>query len=84
MVTGTGLALPEPLQNEDCRSWFKRYEVCGTANGWDAAKKLTCLPTLLRGRTWAIYDSLQDDEMDSYDHLKAALLQRLSPDTEED
>jgi len=72
------------MQDEDCHSWFKRYEVCATANVWNAAKKLTCLPMLLRGCAWAIYDSLQDDEMDSYDHLKAALLQHLSPDTEED
>jgi len=35
MATGTGLALPEPLQDGDGRSWFKRYEaVCATANAW--------------------------------------------------
>lgn len=84
MATGSGLALPEPLQEGDSHSWFKRYEVCATANGWDAAKKLQRLPTLLRGRAWAIYDSLPEDVMDTYDHLKAALLKRLSPDTEED
>jgi len=78
MATGGGLALPEPLHDEDSRSWFKRFEA---ANGWDAAKKLLCLPTLLKGRAWAIFDSLGEDETDSYDHLKAALL---SPDTEED
>jgi len=49
MATGGGIALPEPLHNEDSRSWFKRFEVCTAANGWDAAKKLLCLPTLLKG-----------------------------------
>jgi len=78
---GGGLALPEPLQNEDAKSWFKpRYEVCSVANGWDADKKRRRLPTLLRGRAWAIFDSLGDDETDTYDHLKAAILSRMCPD----
>ena len=84
MATGGGLALPEPLQDEDSRSWFKRFEVCAAANGWDDAKKLLRLPTLLKGRAWAIYDALGEGDTDTYDHLKDALLQRLSPDTEED
>ena len=84
MAAGGGLALPEPLQDGDSRSWFKRYEVCATANGWDAAKKLQHLPTLLRGRAWAIYDSLSEETLDTYDHLKTALRERLNPDTEED
>lgn len=84
MATGVGLALPEHLQDEDSRSWFKRFEVCAAANGWDNAKKLLRLPTLLRGRAWAIYDSLDEDSTDTYAHLKSALLRRLCPDTEED
>ena len=28
MATGGGLALPEPLDGDDAKSWFKRYEVC--------------------------------------------------------
>lgn len=84
MATGS-LALPEPLEGEDARSWFKRYEVCATANGWNDQKKLSRLPTLLKGRAWAVYDSLHDDgDTDTYEHLKAAILKRLCPDTEED
>ncbi len=45
-----GLALPEPLQEDDARSWFKRFEVCAAANEWDDRKKLLRLPTLLRVR----------------------------------
>jgi len=84
MATGGGLALPEPLHDDNARSWFKRFEVCAAANGWDAAKQLLRLPTLLRERVWAIFDSLGDDDTDSYAHLKEALLLRLSPDTDED
>ena len=51
---------------------------------WDDAKKLLRLSTLFKGRAWAIYDALGEGDTDTYDHLKDALLQRLSPDTEED
>ena len=79
-----GLAIPEPLQDRDAHAWFKRFEVCAAANEWDEAKQLKRLPTLLRGRAWAVYDALKESEMDPYGHLKDALLQRLSPNTEED
>lgn len=84
MATGVGLALPEPLQEDDAKSWFKRFEVCAAANEWDDGKKLLRLPTLLRGRAWAIFDALPDADTGTYAHLKAALLSRLSPDTDED
>jgi len=58
--------------------------VCAIANEWDDDKKLKCLPTLLKGRAWAIFDSLPDTSTNTYAHLKEALLSRLSPDTEED
>ena len=84
MAASGRLALPEPPQDGDSHSRFKQYEVCATANGWDAAKKLQCLPTLLRGRAWAIYDSLPEVTLDTYDHLKTALHECLNPNTEED
>jgi len=81
MVTGGGLTMPEPLHDEDTHLGFKRFEVCSAANGWDEAKKLPCLPMLLRGHAWAVFDSLGEGNIDTYDHLKAALLLRLNPDT---
>ena len=82
--TGGGIVLPEHLQDDNARSWFKRFEACCAANGWNAAKRLASLPTLLKGRAWAIYEALKEEETDTYDHLKEALLTRLSPDTDED
>jgi len=37
MMTG-GLALPEPLYDEDGHLWFKKFEVCSAAIGWVEAK----------------------------------------------
>lgn len=84
MASGTGIALPEVLRGEDAKSWFKRFEVCAGANGWNDEKKLRRVPTLLQGRAWAVYDSLTDEETDTYAHLKEALLQQLCPDTDEE
>jgi len=57
------------------KSWFKRFEV------WDDNKKLKRLPTLLKGRAWAIFDSLPDTSTNTYVYLKESLLSTLSPDT---
>ena len=83
-MAGLGIALPEPLHGEDAKSWFKRFEVCAAANEWDDAKKLLRTPTLLKGRAWAVFESLSEAETDTYAHLKTALLARLSPDTAEE
>ena len=85
MATGGNLALPEWLEaeGEDTKSWFKHYEVCGKADDWNDQKKLSRLPTLLKVCVWAVYDSLHEDgDTDTYEHLKATILQCLCPDTE--
>ena len=79
--TGGGIVLPEPLQDDNAKSWFNRYEACCTANGWNQATRLARLPTLLRGRAWAIFEMLTAEQTDTYAHLREALLARLSPDT---
>ena len=83
-VAGLGIALPEPFHGEDAKSWFKRFEVCSAANEWNDAKKLLSTATLLKGWAWAVFESLSDAETNTYEHLKTALLARLSPDTAEE
>ena len=83
MATGDRVCLPEHLDDGDARSWFKRYELCAAANEWNEAKKLLRLPTLFKGRAWAIFESLGEDEKDTYAHLKTAMTERLNPDTDE-
>ena len=82
--TGSGIILPEPLQDDNAKSWFKRYEICATANSWNQATRLARLPTLLKGRAWAIYEVLTEEQTDTYALAKEALLAHLSPDTNED
>ena len=58
--------------------------MCAAANEWNAAKKLVRLPTLLRGRAWAIYESLGENNNESYNALKGTIISRLNPDIDED
>ena len=41
--------VPEKLDSGDIASWLRQFEVCATANFWDAEKKLKMLPAFLRG-----------------------------------
>ena len=75
MASSIGLALPEPLQDSNTKSWFKRFEVCGAANKWNTEKQLLCLPTLLCSQAWAIFNSLSDNQRNTYVKLKTALLE---------
>ena len=84
MAIGNTICLPEPLEDGDAKAWFRRFDVCAAANDWNAAKKLVRLPTLLRGRAWAIYESLGENDNESYNVLKGAIISRLNPDTDED
>ena len=84
MATGTAICLPEPLEDGDAKAWFRRFDVCAAANDWNAAKKRVRVPTLLRGRAWAIYESLGESDCESYNTLKRAIISRLNPDTDED
>ena len=82
MATGSKLCLPEYLDDGDATSWFKRYDLCAAANEWNDAKKLLRLPTLFKGRAWAIFESLGDGDKDTYSHLKKAMTEKLNPDTD--
>ena len=83
IAMASNVCLPEPLQHEDASSWFRRFELCAAINDWNAAKQLLHLPMLLRGRAWAIYESLSDADKETYAKLKKAILERLNPDTDE-
>ena len=32
MAAGNTICLPEPLEDGDAKSWFRRFDVCATAN----------------------------------------------------
>ena len=62
MATGRHISLPKTFTSGDVSEWFKRFEICCTANEWNAATKALKLPTLLEGEALAIWLELSDDD----------------------
>ena len=79
----SSICLPEPLQHDDTRSWFKRFELYAAANEWNTAKQLLHFPTLLQDWSWVIYELLSDADKATYNKLKKAILDWLDPDMDE-
>lgn len=80
MAQSTIIAVPESFKgDQDFDTWIKRFEVCATANGWNATRQLAILPAKLTGRAFHVYEDLNEDQTDTYDHLKAALKEKFTP-----
>ena len=69
------LPLPE-LMIEDFHWGWTRFEFIAAAKGWDAAKQLKVIPTLLRGKLIDYYVELSKDAKSSLGNLKTALQER--------
>ena len=80
MASSIGFAVPKPLQDSTAKSWFKHFQFCAAANKLNTKKQLLRLPPLIRSKAWAIFDSLSNNQRDTYTKLKTALLKRLSPE----
>ena len=86
ILSGAGyrqLYLPEPYGDGDVETWLRLFNLCTEANRWAADDKLFRFTTLLRGRAFAVYERLEDDQKDTYAYLVAALTATFEPRTEE-
>eukprot|EP00794_Sanderia_malayensis_P021266 gene21266-biopygen16300 len=56
------------------------HTLCAQANGWDTdAKRFAKLPAFLQGPAATYFESLGEDEKDTYSHLTTSLLRCFSP-----
>ncbi|MCP3666774.1 MAG: hypothetical protein GY696_30470 [Gammaproteobacteria bacterium] len=62
---------------EDFRSWLERFDIAGTAEAWTDERKAQRLPTFLYGDAWDAFKELLPNEMDTYEHLKTNLRNKL-------
>ena len=69
------LQLPE-LTVEDFRRAWTRFELVSAAKEWNDAKRLTILPTLLRGKLIDFYTEFDEDTKGDLASLKKALLEK--------
>ena len=55
MMAARQVSVPKPFCDGDAREWFQRFEICATANQWNAATQALKLITLLEGEVLAIW-----------------------------
>ena len=81
MAESLELPLPE-LATEDFKRGWTRFEFVATAKGWDAARHLAVIPTLLRGKLIDYYVELPDAAKSDLSRLKVALQDRTGMKTD--
>ena len=60
------VSLPKPCANGDVNEWFKRFDICCKANGWNAATSALKLLTLLEGEALAVWLELSEEQQGDY------------------
>ena len=55
------VSLPKPFVSGDAHDWFKWFDICCRANGWDAVTKALKLPTLLEGEALAVWSDMEEE-----------------------
>ena len=73
------LASQKHFSSLDADEWFSHFEICSTANDWNAATQAMKLPTLLKGEALAIWLKLSNGDKADYDKAKKAIKSKLLP-----
>ena len=73
------VSLPSAFSEGDPTEWFKRFEICSTANDWDDAMQAKKMPTLLEGEALAIWLDLSEDDQKNYSEAKKKIIGHLAP-----
>ena len=73
------VSVPKPFANGDVNEWFKRYEICCKATGWNEGTIALMLPTLLEGEALAVWLELSEEQQQSYAIAKKELSIALMP-----
>ena len=75
----THVSIFKSFSGGDVREWFQKLEICSDANGWDGAKKVKKLPTLLEGEALVAWMELTEDEKKDFGVVKPKLIKKLAP-----
>lgn len=78
--TGQHISLPKTFSSGDANEWFKRFDICSKANGWNGETKAKKLPTLLEGEALAVWMELSEDEQKDYDVARKKIEERIMPE----
>lgn len=73
------VSLPKPFASGDAKEWFKRFDICCKANGWNEATQALKLPTLLEGEALAIWLELTEEQQGNYTTAKDSIVKTMMP-----
>ena len=79
MSTTKHISLPKTFASGDVNEWFKRFEICCSANDWNDATKALKLPTLLEGEALAVWLELSEETQKSYSEAKKQIIAKMAP-----
>ena len=75
------VSVPEKFEDGDVEMWVERFDLTATANGWNADMKLRLLPTILKGKAYAVYRQMTGEQKGNYAELTTHLKRVFSPTT---
>ena len=73
------VSVPKPFASGNANEWFKRFDICSRANGWNDAAKALKLPILLEGESLAIWLEISEDIQGSYENTQAEIKSKMMP-----
>ena len=79
MANVSHVSVPKVFASGDATEWFKRFDICSAANGWNDAVKAAKLPTLLDGEALAVWLELDEDVQKDYKRAKQKIVDVLMP-----
>ena len=79
MANVSHVSVPKVFASGDATEWFKRFDICSAANGWNDAAQAAKLPTLLDGEALAVWLELDEDEQKDYKGAKQKIVDVLMP-----
>jgi len=79
MSANRHISLPKTFASGDVGEWFKRFEICCSANEWNDTTKAAKLPTLLEGEALAIWLELSEDTQKDYKEAKKKIVEKMAP-----
>ncbi|KAL5493255.1 hypothetical protein EMCRGX_G014404 [Ephydatia muelleri] len=79
MANVSHVSVPKVFASGDATEWFKRFDICSAANGWNDAAKAAKLPTLLDGEALAVWLELDEDVQKDYKGAKQKIVDVLMP-----
>ena len=75
------VALPKSFSGgPDFDQWIQKFEICGTANGWDTATQAKKIPTLLEGEALMTFLEISEDDKKDYTKIKDILTKEFLPE----